>query len=144
MEPLLMVFVPGVLGGIVLAFFIARIRVHGLPQRERPLDAPNPGHINMASIRIQGVGGLGIVAMAIAVAIGEPRIRAAMALALVLSLPLAVALIMRRRRTGPFPSGNEPGAHSMLPNDPTDARRASRDRAPRGGTNRRAVVASLR
>ena len=131
MEPLLMVFVPAVLGGIVLAFLIPRIRVHGLPQRERALDPPNPALINIARIRIDGVGGLGIVAMAGAVAIAEPHIRAAMALALVLSVPLAVALIVRTRRTGPFPSGNEPGAHAILKMDPADARRASNDRSPR-------------
>ena len=128
MEPLLMVVVPGVLGGIVLAFLIARIRVHGLPRRERPLDRPNPGQINIARIRIDGVGGLGMVAMAGAVAIAQPGVRAAMALALVLSVPLAVALIVRTRRAGVFPSGNEPGAHAILPMDPADARRASHDR----------------
>lgn len=132
MEPLLMVFVPGVLGGIVLAFLIARIKVHGLPPRERPVDPPNSGVINIARIRIDGVGGLGIVAMAGAVAIAEPRIRAAMTLALVLSVPLALALIVRTRRTGPFPSGNEPGAHAMLPLDPAEVRPAPHDRSPRG------------
>lgn len=130
MEPLLMVFVPALLGGIVLAFLIARIPVHGLPPRERPPDPPNAGVINIARIRIDGVGGLGIVAMAAAVAIVEPHIRVAMALALVLSVPLALALIVRRRRTGPFPSGNQPGAHAMLPLDPAEVRRAPHDRSP--------------
>jgi hypothetical protein len=138
MEPLLLVLIPGMLGGIVLALFIARIRARGHAHPERPLAPPSPGMINMAHIRIEGIGGLGMVAMAATVAIGEPRIRLAMAIALAVGVSLAALLIAWRRRTGPYPSGNDPGAHDLFPLDgkspPSsghDPRRAGNPSPPR-------------
>ena len=114
MTPLLLILVPGVFGGVLLALLIARVRIRQQPHPSKPLAAPSPGHINMAHIRIEGVGGLGMVAMAVTVAIGEPHIRMAMAIAVLLGVPFAVALIAWRRRTDAADDGT-PGAHSMLP-----------------------------
>jgi hypothetical protein len=120
MEPLLFIVVPGVLGGLLLALFLARVQGRAdAPALAKRLEPPSPGLINMARIRINGVGGLGMVAMASAVAAFVPRIRATMLLAFVLGVALAAALIARRRN-GPLPSSSEhAGAHStMFPDAP--------------------------
>ena len=115
MEPVLIVLLPGVIGGIALALLMPWRWRSSRPYREPALAPPNPALINMARIRIEGPGGLGLVAMAAAVAIAQPGIRAAMTLALVLGVPLGLALIALRRRNGPLTSSHELGAHAMLP-----------------------------
>jgi hypothetical protein len=108
MEPLLIILVPGVFGGLVLALLMASIR-WGTPSTfvPRRLAAPSPALINMAHIRVEGIGGLGMVAAVIAVAVTDPRIRLAMIVASVLGIGLALALIAMRRRTGPLPSSGD-------------------------------------
>src|SRR5689334_18971327 len=116
MEPLLIVLIPGILGGLVLSVLIARNR-RGTPATfvSRPLDAPSPALINMAHIKVEGLGGLGLVAAVTAVAIADPRIRLAMIVALVLGGGLALFLISTRRRTGAMPSsGDGPEDRSLL------------------------------
>ena len=116
MEPLLIVLVPGVLGGIILAALLATKRIN-LPTGggDRRLDPPSPSLINMAHIPVAGGGGLGIVAAVIAVALAEPRIRVPIGIAALLGAALAWALIVRRRRRGPLPSaGDDSGPHSTL------------------------------
>ena len=118
MEPFLIIIVPGLIGGVVFAVLFARL--HGGPEasNETRLDPPSTNLINMARIRVAGMGGLGMLAMSIVVAIFVPRIRLTMAIALVLGAALAGGLIALRRRLGPWSSnGQHPGAHSMLPND---------------------------
>jgi len=118
MEPLLIVFIPGILGGVLLALFLARrpARPAAEPpkaQVRRALPPPSPSLINMASIRIDGVGGLGMVAMALAVTISVPWIRLSVLLGLALGLVAAIVLIALRRRSGPLESsGRHAGAHS--------------------------------
>ena len=108
MEPLLIILVPGLLGGLVLALLIAGNRPEPasivVPRR---LAAPSPALINMARIPVEGVGGLGIVAAVVAVAVSDPRIRLATILAAALGAGLALALIAMRRRTGALPSGGD-------------------------------------
>lgn len=116
MEPLLILMVLGLFGGLGLSILIARYR-RGTPPTfvPRRLAAPNPALINMANIRVEGIGGLGMVAAVIAVAIADSRIRAAIIIALVLGGGLALALIALRRRSGPLPSaGDGPDDRSML------------------------------
>jgi hypothetical protein len=116
MAPLLLaILVPGLLGGLILALLLLSRRVKsGLPVPGR-LAPPSPGHINMARIRVEGIGGLGLVAMALTVSIFEPRIRTAMAIAFVLGVALAAVMIAMRRRRGPLSSDSQdPGAHPML------------------------------
>jgi hypothetical protein len=116
MEPLLIVLVPGLLGGLVLAVLIA------LPRQKSPstvvtrhLTPASPALINMAHIKVEGVGGLGMVAAVLAVAIADPRIRLATIVAWVLGAGLALILIARRRRTGGMPSsGDDLDARSTL------------------------------
>jgi hypothetical protein len=116
MEPLLSALVFGLFGGLVLSFLIARYRRTTPPTFvSKRLDAPTPALINMAHIRVEGIGGLGMVAAVIAVAIADSRIRLALIIALVLGVGLALALIALRRRGGPLPSaGDGPDDRSML------------------------------
>jgi len=117
MNPVLMLLVPGVLGGVVVALLLRRAPLSGdrfqaSPSANEPLSS---GAINMAHIRVAGEGGLGLIAIAVASAIFVPRIGQTIGLGFALGAVLAVALIVARRRTGPLPSsGKRPGAHSEL------------------------------
>ena len=116
MEPLLIILVPGVFGGLILALLIAGNRF-GTPSTfvPRRLAAPSYALINMAHIQVEGIGGLGMVAAVIAVAVADPRIRLAMIVAAVLGTALALVLIAMRRRTGALPSGGgNPDDRSLL------------------------------
>lgn len=130
METLLMVLVPGVLGGIVLSFLLLRNR-RGTPPTfvPRRLAAPTPALINMANIRVEGIGGLGMVAAVIAVAIADSRIRVAVFIAMTLGTGLALFLIRRRRRDEDPNSGPDGRAfRSMLHID--DDRRVNPSDSP--------------
>jgi hypothetical protein len=113
---LLMIVLPGMLGGLILALLINTLgRRPSKDIVDARLEPPSPHLINMAHIRVAGGGGLGMVAMAITVAIFVPRIRSSMAVALVLGCALGVGLIAYRRRQGPLGSSTTPGARSMFP-----------------------------
>jgi hypothetical protein len=117
MEPLLIVLIPGLAGGLVLALLIASRRT-GTPATfvPRRLEALSPALINMSSIKVEGLGGLGMVAAVVAVAIADPRIRLATIIALVLGAGLALFLIAVRRRDGSLSSsGKGPDDRSMFP-----------------------------
>jgi hypothetical protein len=140
MEALLMIVVPGLIGGVVMALVFSRM--HGrqdVGPRASRLEPPTANFINMANIRVAGVGGLGLVAMATTLAIFMPVIRFAMTTALVLGVGMAIVLIVRRRRTGPLPSGGQhPGAHSMFSIEPTSA--ADSDEPPSSASRRHALA----
>src|SRR5215510_8185439 len=108
MEPLLIVLVPGVIGGIVLAGLLASkwisLRTGAVNRR---LADPSPSLINMAHIPVEGGGGLGIVAAVIAVALADPRIRVAIGIAALLGAGFALLLIRLRRNRGPLVSGGD-------------------------------------
>jgi hypothetical protein len=116
MEPLLTILVPGLLGGLVLALLIAGAHT-GTPSVVVPkrLAAPSPTLINMAHIRVEGVGGLGMVGAVVVVAVSDPRIGLATLLASVLGGGLALGLIAMRRHTGGLPSSDAgPDGRSTL------------------------------
>ena len=114
MEPLLIILIPGVFGGLFVSLLIARNR-RGTPPTfvPRRLELPSPSLINMSSIKVEGLGGLGMVAAVIAVAIADPRIRLAILAAMILGGALAVLLIARRRREADR-SESGPGGDSLL------------------------------
>lgn len=143
MEPFILIMVPGVLGGVLVALLIVRFsRPSARVSDDGRLQPPSTNMINMASIRVSGLGGLGMVAMAVTVAIFVPRIRLTMAIALLLGGALAAALIAFRRRSGPLPSGTHPGAHSMLPLE--DEVSEGGDDHPRGRATRELSAAPSR
>ena len=117
MDPVLMMLIPGVLGGVVVALLLRRVHWTDdsgqvSPRAGEPLSS---GAINMAHIRVAGEGGLGLVAIAVASAIFVPRIGQTIGLGFVLGAVLAVALVLWRRHKGPLPSSSRrPGAHSEL------------------------------
>jgi hypothetical protein len=114
MEPLLIILIPGVFGGLFVSLLIARNR-RGTPPTfvPRKLELPSPSLINMSSIKVEGLGGLGMVAAVIAVAIADPRIRLAMLAAMILGGALALLLIGLRRREADH-SESGPGGDSLL------------------------------
>lgn len=119
MDPVTFTVVPGLLGGIVLALVLFRLhRQHHTnltPADARRTQPLSTDVINMSSIKVAGIGGLGLVAMAAVVALGVPQIRRSIAIALVLGAALALILIIRRRAKGPMPSsGQRPGANTTL------------------------------
>ena len=115
MEPLLIILVPGVVGGIILAVLLATRRIAVRTGGDRRLAPPSPSLINMAHIPVEGGGGLGIVAAVIAVALADPHIRVAIGIAALFGAGFALLLIMLRRDRGPLVSGgDDSGPHSML------------------------------
>ena len=115
MEPLLIILIPGILGGVLLAFLLARRPTRprlAVPAPRQSLAPPSPGLINMAHIQIDGVGGLGMVAMALAVAISVPWIRLSVSLGLLLGIVVAAVLISWRRARPLASSSRHAGAHS--------------------------------
>ena len=116
MEPLLIILVPGVLGGIILAALLGSRRITlRTGGGDRRLAPPSPSLINMAHIPVEGGGGLGIVAAVVAVALAEPRIRVAVGIAALFGAGFALVLIMLRRDRGPLiSSGDDSGPRSML------------------------------
>jgi hypothetical protein len=120
MELISLILVSGVAGGAVVALLLTV--AHRLRPGQRQTDAFAQGSearrtdvINIASIRVAGVGGLGLVAMAVALAWSIPRIGQSMALGALLGAGFAAVLILWRRRIGPLPtSGGRPGANTAL------------------------------
>lgn len=119
----MIVLVPGFLGGLIVALVMFRMKARSSPDPLRDLPRTTDP-INMARIRVEGVGGLGLVAMALTVAWFVPRIRQHVAVGLALGMLLAVVLILVRRRRGPMPSSSgTPGANATLSIDgPTPPR----------------------
>ena len=71
--------------------------------------------INIAHIRVAGIGGFGLVVMSFVVAFYIPSIRMSIAAGLIFGTVLALWWIARRRKIGPMPtSGQHPGANNVL------------------------------
>ena len=124
MEAIFGLVIAGIVGGVAMAVWLRRVN---RLRRENPLDAGGfqdgpTDVINMAHIRVAGVGGLGLVLLSVAVAFGIPQVGKSMAAGLLLGALLALVLIRRRQVTGPMPSsGARPGANTMLAIDAPDA-----------------------
>ena len=99
-DPVTAVVVPGFLGGLVIAAVIVlleqrRHRAPSLVVPYRPLPI-STDVINMASIRVAGIGGFGLVALSAAVALNVPRIFDTVAVGLGLGVCMALVMIVRR------------------------------------------------
>jgi hypothetical protein len=142
MEPLL-ILIPGLFGGLVLALLISIAR-RGTPPTfvEKRLSPPSPSLINMANIRVEGVGGLGMVAAVAVVAVADSRIGLATIMAFVLGGGLALLLIAMRRETGSLPSaGDGPDDRSVLHLESEGRSRQARRRAASAAQSSAYVVA---
>ena len=117
MDVALALVVPGLLGGLLLAGFLARLNRRpsaGLVRRSA-LEAISPDVINMAHIRVAGIGGLSMIATGIVIAIYLPEIGFSLLAALVLGVMLAGGLIVyRSRRSGTGASGSDGLPPSVL------------------------------
>ncbi len=151
MDPVILVVVPGFLGGLVIALVVFLRQRRGSQSASLAPSTPQPlstDIINAASIKVAGIGGLGLVAMAVAVALNVPRIGQTLAIGLALGLALAVVMIVRRRATGAMPSsGEQAGANTTLAIDAVEATDLGHDRAPRDpmalGDHRRLSAAAV-
>jgi len=116
---------------IALAFVHRRSQTADTPLPEAP-QSGGTDMINMAHIKVAGVGGLGFVMIALWIGIVTPGVRGPLLIGAVSGVILAVALILWRRRTGPMTSsGQRPGANTTLSIEPPEpsARQADDDRA---------------
>jgi Na+/serine symporter len=107
-NPVTWIVVPGFVGGLVIALVIGMLqrRAHAGSAadqafRREPLSTDV---INMAHIRVAGIGGLGLVAMAATVALNVPRVGQPVAAGMILGAVCGAVLIFWRRRRGPLPS----------------------------------------
>ena len=76
MDMALVLIVPGLIGGLVLAGLLARLNRRpssGLVKRSA-LEPISPDVINMAHIRVAGVGGLSMIAAGVVIAVYLPEI----------------------------------------------------------------------
>jgi hypothetical protein len=118
MDPITRLVVPGLAGGLVVAFLLVRLNrrfvsrvVTSVPTR----DQVSTDMINMAHIQVVGIGGLGLVVMCAIVAAYIPAVGLSLAAGFALGTVLAAVLILRRKRSGPMPSSSQrPGANTML------------------------------
>lgn len=108
MELISMIVVAGAVGGVVVSLLL--MVAHRLRPGRRQFDAFAQGRksgttdvINIASVRVAGVGGLGLVVVAAALALSMPRIGQTIASGAVLGAGMATVLILRGRRLGPIP-----------------------------------------
>lgn len=126
MDSIMLLVVPGFLGSLAIAWLALKLhqrRRNGLSSDGSGDPPPSTDVINVARIRVAGVGGLGLVAMAAVVSWAVPGIGVPVLVGLVLGTVLALALILRRRISGPMPSsGRRAGANTTLSIDgPPDA-----------------------
>jgi hypothetical protein len=139
MDPVTLIVVPGVLGGLVIALVFIKLRIRRGGAASFDAFARQPlstDVINISRIRVAGIGGLGLVAMALVVALGVPRIGQTLAVGLVLGTLWAAVLILRRRgEGGPMPSsGRKAGANTTLS---IDVRPPARDAEDAGSSDPR-------
>ena len=128
--------VPGLVGGLFLAGLLARLNRRpssGVVHRST-LDPISPDVINMAHIRVAGVGGLSMIAAGIVIAVSLPEIGFSLLAGVGFGAMIAVGLVVYRSRA----TAARPGGHDGLPpsvlalDDPSPAiRRPEGDRPAR-------------
>lgn len=136
----LSLMLPGLLGGLCIAALLAWLNRRpsraGVVKRAA-LEPLSPDTINMAHIRVAGIGGLGLVAACIVIAMYLPELRYALTISLGLGAALAGILIVARAKAR-VAAPNDPHANAMLPLD--DAPSAARERMDADGPWRRALA----
>ena len=134
MDFMMMFVILGVVGGAYVAYLIAKLNREA-PRPQAPV-SPRQSRldtdmINMAHIRVAGIGGLGLVVMSIVVAFYLPVVGMSIAAGLLFGAALSLWWIARRRKMGPMPSsGRRPGANIVLSIDEREPP-SSGDKTPR-------------
>jgi len=108
---LMALLLPGVLGGLLLAALMAHLNRRpssGVVSRSR-LEPMSPDLINMAHIRVTGVGGLGMLGAAVVTAFSLPEIGVALAVGAGLGAAIAVGLVAYRGRSLAAGPGGQDG-----------------------------------
>jgi hypothetical protein len=118
-SPFAVILAPAIVGGLVVSAVLMwrRPRAAGqLPARDVfGEDAASTDIINIAHIKVAGLGGLGFVAVAIVTALTVPRIGLTVAVAALGGALIALAIILWCRTHDPLPSaGARPGAHKHV------------------------------
>jgi hypothetical protein len=144
MDVMAALVIPGVLGGVLLALWLARPstrpRLLVSDRARRPL--PFIDAINMATINVAGIGGLGMVLTAVVIAVFVPGVGVSILAGIGSGALLAAGLILWRRRNGPLTSsGGDRGATTMLGIEAPSA--ASPRRDDRGPASDRRFVPAL-
>lgn len=143
MDPVTLFLAAGFVGGVGTALVLVWLKPRPTPRSVPDAFASEPistDVINMARIRVAGIGGLGLVATAIAVGLYVPEIRRSLLVGCGLGAVFASILILRRYLSGPMPSsGRRPGANTTLsidepfgPNRDEEKRPPGLDRATIG------------
>jgi hypothetical protein len=117
MDPVTAILIPSIVGGLAIAWFIARFQARGSRTlTDGPMERSGASDvINISRIRAAGIGGLGLFAMALVVSWFVPRIGLTLGAGVLLGTLLGALMIFRRRRTGPLPSsGGSTGANVIL------------------------------
>ena len=117
MDPVTLFMMTAFFGGLVLALWLSRTKraSHRQPGPVRGEDQVRLDVIDIARIKVAGVGGLGFVVVALAVAASIPSIGVLLAIGCASGAILAIGLIFWRRRVGPMPSSSQrPGANTTL------------------------------
>jgi len=126
---LMALLVPGVVGGLLLAAFMARLNRRpssGLVSRTR-LEPMSPDLINMAHIRVTGIGGLGMLGAAVVTAYSVPEIGVALAVGAGFGVAIAIGLVAYRDRLhAADPGGQDGRPPSVLALDDRAARAGQR------------------
>lgn len=120
MEFMYLLFVVGIAGGLVIAIVLRTLGVHRQGWTRSDAFAERSGVngsdvINVSSIKVAGLGGLGLVGVSFTLAWTFPRIGQTMLLGAILGAAMAAFWIYRRRRIGPLPtSSGRLGANTTL------------------------------
>jgi len=135
MDPVTWILVPSILGGMAIAWLIARLEGRGSNAiTEAPMQPVTTDVINISRIRAAGLGGLGLFAMALVVALFVPRIGLTLSAGVLFGALLGGVMILRRRRTGPLPSsGGSGGANVVLSIDQPVASESADTEGPPNG-----------
>ena len=106
--PAVTLMLPGIVGGVFLAillFTLTRRSAGGTPLPRRKLEPLTTDLINMAHIRVAGIGGLCMMAAGVVIAVYVPEIGWALGTSIGLGAALAVGLILHRERALKSSSG---------------------------------------
>jgi hypothetical protein len=123
---------PAVVGGVLLAGALRWLnrRPSSGVVSQSALEPVTPDLINMAHIRVAGLGGLGMLGAVVVTAASLPEIGVALAASVGLGAAIGAGLIAYRRRTAPAGSGGHDGLPpSVLALDDRAARLGARPTA---------------